>query len=310
VSPSKIVHISSLNSGVLLICFLAERNCFLPVLQEETEMADSGAVESEAPNQKIVDPTLSDDVNTKGPDEGVAVEANETPKGAEEEESGEEVTKTEPENKNAQNDIPSSSDAPKSKGRGISGFMLFVKEKREEIKNKLGGNGAPTVVTKEAGEIWRALSDDEKAEWNKRGKAYQVAGKPSATTNNQKEPTSAAIPISKVREIAKLDPEVHHISGDALKLLHEATELFTRELARRALDSGDKKRLRLIDVHHIIHANDAKFGFLTSDFVTPATLASRDGSNAVHAHHSAKTKSASNLQTGDRPNPITSYFAA
>ena len=63
---------------------------------------------------------------------------------------------------------------PKKK-RGMTGYLLFAKEKRPEVKAELveGGNESPkpTEVITEVAKQWKGLSDEEREEWNERAKA-------------------------------------------------------------------------------------------------------------------------------------------
>ena len=60
---------------------------------------------------------------------------------------------------------------PKKK-RGMTGFLLFSKEKRPEVKEELG-DVKPTEVVTEVAKRWKALTDEERATWNERAKEGQ-----------------------------------------------------------------------------------------------------------------------------------------
>ena len=55
------------------------------------------------------------------------------------------------------------------KRRGMTGYLLFSKEKRPEVKEELG-DVKPTEVVTEVAKRWKALSDEERAVWNARAK--------------------------------------------------------------------------------------------------------------------------------------------
>lgn len=71
--------------------------------------------------------------------------------------------------KETKKDVAESSDAPKKRQ---SGYLLFGKEMRAEIKEALeaeledGVKLKPSAVISEIAAQWKNLSDDEKAEWN------------------------------------------------------------------------------------------------------------------------------------------------
>ena len=55
------------------------------------------------------------------------------------------------------------------KKRGMTGYLLFSKENRAAVKEELG-EVKPTEVVTEVAKRWKALTDDERGEWNKRAK--------------------------------------------------------------------------------------------------------------------------------------------
>ena len=63
--------------------------------------------------------------------------------------------------------------SPKKK-RGTTGYLMFAKETRPDAKATLinDGNDAPkpTEVVTEIAKRWKALTDDERGEWNEKAK--------------------------------------------------------------------------------------------------------------------------------------------
>ena len=202
-------------------------------------------------------------------------------------------------------------DANKTVGRGMTGFMMFVKEQRAEIKATLGDKATPTSITKTAGEIWRSLNLQEKESWNKKAKEYKKETPKSAEAGeidgNADQSIKSLLPISKIREIVKLDPEVHNISAQAVRMIAKATELFTEDLSKRSFDCGGRKRLRLVDVHHIIHSVEPQFGFLVDDFATPATLEAK-GQKAAKEKRKTGTDVKKDTEVAQTSKSISSYF--
>ena len=60
---------------------------------------------------------------------------------------------------------------PKKK-RGLTGYLLFSKENRVAVKEELG-EVKPTEVVTEVAKRWKALTEEERGEWNERAKAGQ-----------------------------------------------------------------------------------------------------------------------------------------
>ena len=69
----------------------------------------------------------------------------------------------------------STSEEKDKKKRGMTGYLLFAKEKRGTVKEELvkGGNETPkpTEVMTEVAKRWKSMSTDEQSEWNERAKS-------------------------------------------------------------------------------------------------------------------------------------------
>lgn len=66
-----------------------------------------------------------------------------------------------------------SSDDEKPKKKRTSGYLLYSSETREAVKTKLSANDAKFKnqdIMTELGAMWKALSDEERTEWNDRAK--------------------------------------------------------------------------------------------------------------------------------------------
>ena len=65
-------------------------------------------------------------------------------------------------------------DGDTKKKRGMTGYLLYAKEKRPEVKKELvdGGNDnpKPTEVITEVAKRWKALTDEDREVWNERAK--------------------------------------------------------------------------------------------------------------------------------------------
>ncbi len=61
-----------------------------------------------------------------------------------------------------------------NKKRGMTGYLLFAKEKRPSVKEELIANGnenpKPTEVITEVAKRWKAMGEEEQGEWNERAK--------------------------------------------------------------------------------------------------------------------------------------------
>ena len=70
--------------------------------------------------------------------------------------------------KSPKKEKPEKEEKPKKK-RGMTGYLLFSKEKRPEVKEDRG-DVKPTEVVTEVAKRWKALTDEERATWNDRAK--------------------------------------------------------------------------------------------------------------------------------------------
>ena len=73
--------------------------------------------------------------------------------------------------KSPKKEKPEKEEKPKKK-RGMTGYLLFSKEKRPVVKEELG-DVKPTDVVTEVAKRWKALTDEERATWNERAKEGQ-----------------------------------------------------------------------------------------------------------------------------------------
>ena len=68
-------------------------------------------------------------------------------------------------------------DAKPKKKRGMTGYLLYAKEKRPEVREVLIERGSvspkPTEVITEVAKRWKALDDKEREHWNERAKTEQ-----------------------------------------------------------------------------------------------------------------------------------------
>ena len=73
--------------------------------------------------------------------------------------------------KKSKKDQDSDDDKPKKKR--VSGYLLFSSVHRDEVKQELFGEEKPknSEIMVELGKRWKALTDEEREEWNVKAKA-------------------------------------------------------------------------------------------------------------------------------------------
>jgi len=94
--------------------------------------------------------------------------------------SEDEAPKKEPKKKSKKDEASSSTDAPVKK-KNTNGYMLFGKMKRPEIKAEMeteleeGEKLKPQAVVTEIAKQWKALSEEEQAEWSEKAKTPEAS---------------------------------------------------------------------------------------------------------------------------------------
>ena len=75
--------------------------------------------------------------------------------------------------KKTKKDKKEKEEKPKKK-RGMTGYLLYAKEKRPEVKEELVKDGnenpKPTEVITEVAKRWKGMKEEEQVEWNERAK--------------------------------------------------------------------------------------------------------------------------------------------
>ncbi|GLC38633.1 hypothetical protein PLESTB_000454500 [Pleodorina starrii] len=161
-------------------------------------------------------------------------------------------------------------------------YMLFCNENREAARQKLAAAGhekfAVTLVAKELGQMWKALSEEEKAAYKTRageqqqqhqqqqlqaadGEAQQgspMGEQPHPAREATKPVLPAALPTTWVRRVVGLDPEIQRCSADALLALSTAADVFLGAVCAKATAAaaGAKRRtVRLDDVERCVRGD-------------------------------------------------------
>ena len=150
-------------------------------------------------------------------------------------------------------------------------FFIFSGERRQSIKDELlkeKGAAPMGEVAKAIGIAWKALSDAEREKYQhmatEQKAAYAKAleeaggdadrdggGDAEASVDTGKARTHSALPLSMVKKLVTMDDEVKRISGDALKVITEATGLFLGNLASKSIATAlanKKKNFKFEDI--------------------------------------------------------------
>jgi histone H3/H4 len=165
-----------------------------------------------------------------------------------------------------------------------SSYFIFAAEVREVVKAENPGVGVAQQA-KLIGERWASLTKEEKKEYeglhDAEKAAYEAAlaarpepavGAGGEGEEEEEEEGGSSLPLSRVKRIIKLDPDISRVTGDAAFLIATATELFlsllTREASAVAVAAG-RKTLTDLDFARAAAGHPA-LTFLTHDLRVPS----------------------------------------
>ncbi|KAG2442352.1 hypothetical protein HXX76_002438 [Chlamydomonas incerta] len=155
-------------------------------------------------------------------------------------------------------------------------YMIFCNEHRESVRQRLAAEGlekiAVTVVAKELGQLWKALSDEDKAKYRvqaeelKQQQQQQQAGDGSEAqgegngegAGSPAKAAAASLPASWVRKVVNVDPDIQRCSAEGVLALSAAAEVFLSAVcakATAAAAAGKRRTVRLDDVEKCIRGD-------------------------------------------------------
>lgn len=176
------------------------------------------------------------------------------------------------------------------------------------------------VVAKALGQMWSALSDEERQVYQHQAaeertrvqaelQARQAAGTLPEATKAPTDPAALGFPLARVRKIIKLDPEVQGVQRDAVLLISKAAELALIRLGResvRVAHMQNRRKLLPDDVAQVCQVRPA-FAFLKDDLQDlVAQQQEEHAKTAAAAAGSKKRKAEASVPSANR---LTSYFA-
>lgn len=153
--------------------------------------------------------------------------------------------------------------------RAPSAYFIFGGEQRHEIREallaekrkELGDDANVSVadVAKEIGRRWKELSEEERQRYKDvsaaKAKELAAAGCPDTVDEGvEKQQGKAILPLSMVKKLACRDEEVKRVSGDAVRMIAEATGMFLGVLASKSLShavSQKRKNFKFSDIEHV-----------------------------------------------------------
>jgi hypothetical protein len=172
-------------------------------------------------------------------------------------------------------------EAPPVKPKKRTAYFIFMDANREAAKARCveaTGKAGVADQAKALGEMWAAATEEDKQvfiqqsavekaaydAWLEKWGHTEAASGPASSDQNLLDHT---IPVSKIRKIVKLDPEVKNLSKEALSLITCTTELFVNYLAKEAYSVAsiqNRRKLIARDVLDVTSSRDL-LAFLSED---------------------------------------------
>ncbi len=160
--------------------------------------------------------------------------------------------------------------------RAPSAYFVFANEQRATTKEELlatATNGkAPSVadVAKSIGHKWRELGEAGQQAYKNKAAALAAEAAASATTESAADESSQAeakseaaepddsevpgLPLTSVKRIMCTDQDVARVSGDCVKAVAKATEMFLQLLASRAYSKAKHQKRSTIKFFDMCNA--------------------------------------------------------
>lgn len=221
--------------------------------------------------------------------------------------------------------------APK---RAPSAYFVFANDQRCKAKEELlaaaTDGKAPSVaeVAKCIGQKWRELGETGQQEYKVKAATLAAESAAAAIDEAEAEQSSQAggqaeeanpetddlpgLPLTSVKRIMCIDEEVARVSGDSVKAMAKAAELFLELLASKAHSQAKlhkRSTMKFCDMHHAVIADKRLVEMGLRDMFLYDTLFAdaRDGKENVNAPKKACKVSATDTPGG---RPITDFFKA
>ena len=191
-----------------------------------------------------------------------------------------------------------------------SNFFIYFKHVGEPI----------SAVAKVLGHEWGALPTEEKERYqlmaaeerervSKELEDYKTAG--GVIEVATKDPSGLVFPLTRIRNIAKLDPEVKGMSKEAILLITKCAELQLTKLGLesvRVAQSQNRRKLLPEDVAQVC-ASREQFLFLKEDVKDLLREQKQDNYNTAATSGKPKASDVAKKSAAEGAKPMTSYFA-
>lgn len=215
--------------------------------------------------------------------------------------------------------------------RAPSAYFIFGGEHRDSIKaeliaekrKELGDEAKVSVaeVAKEIGRRWKELREEERQRYKdlsaeKAKELAQAAGEDGGDTGERvkQQQGQATLPLSMVKKLACMDDEVKRVSGDAVRMIAEATGMFLGVLASKSLShalSKKRKNFKFSDIQHVCRKDKRMMEMgLHVSFENEEPFAHFGVSGQALTHHKEKDNDGDGSARKKNPPGIEKFFGA
>jgi len=200
--------------------------------------------------------------------------------------------------------------------RPRTAYFIFQGEIRPEVRKKHPSESIGTTARR-IGKLWGALTPQEKEKYqlvaSKERQQYNDAKKRlNLTTSNEGNQLKRQLdsgrefllPLAKIRKICRLDPEVNHITKEALLLITKTAEQFVHTLGNETNSMAmlqNRKTILPVDILDVCSLKE-QFHFLKNDIED----LTKEQNNQKKPQVNRQKKLDSHKTTGVKP--LTSYF--
>eukprot|EP00192_Tetraselmis_astigmatica_P021449 CAMPEP_0117649402 /NCGR_PEP_ID=MMETSP0804-20121206/952_1 /TAXON_ID=1074897 /ORGANISM="Tetraselmis astigmatica, Strain CCMP880" /LENGTH=301 /DNA_ID=CAMNT_0005455135 /DNA_START=57 /DNA_END=962 /DNA_ORIENTATION=+ len=168
---------------------------------------------------------------------------------------------------------PKPAEGQTKKKRGPTAYFIFMEEHRAALQQELkatAGDKTETIgvaaVAKALGERWRNLSAEDKEKYSnaacEKTKELQEAAAAAGKENTECMPAETAsvpsLPLGTVKRIMSFDDDFTRVTGDGLKHVALAADLFVTLLAQKAAKQAARQKKRTVRFTDVLSASRAE----------------------------------------------------
>jgi len=207
-------------------------------------------------------------------------------------------------------------------GRGPTAYFMYADSVRAAVKAALVAGADPdapnpgvATVAKAIGVQWKALTDEGRAEWKAKaaaaGAAADAARAAGGAPPTPPKPAAApGLPLSVVRRLMMLDPDVGRVSSGAARAVVAAAEGFVALLAEAGAGVAAEERRRTVRGSDVLAASrrDGRLADACVPAAAAAVVAAAAPDAAPPKAAAADAKGKKALAPGERS--VAAFFKA